>query len=135
MLDKAQQLNTSAREVFEFIACCCSASGKSLVVDSNCSGGNRKVDGRNSSDIPGRSSGGPPSPTQGEKAAGVAEGSPSLAPDSSLSDNELKEGEALLLKIYRCTSAPTNSDDRTVRTRASANVHPGVRHRVEVQTG
>lgn len=51
----------------------------------------------------------------------------------SLSDEELNEGDALLFKIRRSTSAPTNPDDRALKPKARQSVHPGVRHRVEVQ--
>lgn len=44
---------------------------------------------------------------------------------------QLQEGEALLFKIRRATSAPTHADGKvpTLKTRNAG--HPGVRHRVE----
>lgn len=44
---------------------------------------------------------------------------------------ELQEGEALLYKIRRATSAPTDIDGGVIRPRSREPVHPGVRHRVE----
>lgn len=134
MLDKAQQLNTSAREVFEFTARCCSTtrslSGK------NGGGGNSSVGtlgGSNDASDTSKNSH-PSSPVKGGTAAGNkdAEGINNDVVTFSLSDGELHEGEALLFKIRRCTSAPTNPDDRAAKPRSMATVHPGVRHSVEV---
>lgn len=135
MLDKAQQLNTSAREVFEFTARCCSTSTK-------CHGGGNGGGGNGSVDTPGGSNDAgdsgensrPSSPIKGGTAAGTraAEGINNNVVTFSLSDGELNEGEALLFKIRRCTSGSTNPDDRAAKPKARTTVHPGVRHRVEV---
>lgn len=50
----------------------------------------------------------------------------------SLSAEELNEGVALLHKIRRFTSSPTNPDDRALKPAARQSVPLGVRHRVEV---
>ncbi|CAN0234177.1 unnamed protein product, partial [Scytosiphon promiscuus] len=130
MLDKAQQLNTSAREVFEFIASRCMTSNRTQSGGGDNSIGKSRVDARRSSDNAGDTRGGS-SPTPDDNASGVAEEALGLASRPPLSDDELKDGEALLLKICRSTSAPTNPDNRTVQPRARATVRPGVRHRVE----
>ena len=133
MLDKAQQLNTIAREVFEFTARCCSTTtkchggrnGDGGKIDVGTAGGSK--DGGNNGE-----SNHPASPVKGCTATDtrVADGINKNVVTFSLSDRELNEGEALLFKIRRCTSAPTNPDDRAPQPKATE--HPGVRHRVEV---
>lgn len=150
MLDKAQQLNTSAREVFEFTARCCSTASRGHGVGSSSGGGrsagssSRSVGTLGSEQILGdcSSGGGPPSsPVRGGTAAGAVAvaGERMTASDDvenfSLSDEGLNEGDALLFKIRRSTSAPTNPDDRALKPKARQSVHPGVRHRVEVCCG
>lgn len=146
MLDKAQRLNTSAREVFEFTARCCSTTSRGQGGGS--SGGNNSV-GSSSRSVgtPGGEKGlgdcssgssRPSSPVRGGTAAGAGavEGMiTSTIAKFSLSDEELNEGDALLFKIRRSTSALTNPDDRAVKPKARTTVHPGVRHRVEVRYG
>lgn len=133
MLDKAQQLNTIAREIFEFTARCCSNTTK-CYGGGNGNGGNGSVDAAGGSNKEGEKSENsrPSSPVKGCAAANIrgAEGSNNNVVTFSLSNEELNEGEALLFKIRRCTSALTNPDDRTPQPKAT--VHPGVRHRVEV---
>lgn len=147
MLDKAQQLNTSAREVFEFTARCCSTASRSHGAGS--SGGGNISFGSNSHSagtpagekgVSDCSSGGsrPSSPIRGGSAAGAGtvEGViTNYIENFSLSDEELNEGDALLFKIRRSTSAPTNPDDRALKPKSRQSVHPGVRHRVEVCCG
>ena len=129
MLDKAQKLNTSAREVFEFTARCCSTATKGRG-GGNGGGGNGSLDTVGDNGENNHLS----SPFKDCAAAdtGSAEGINSNIVAFSLSDGQLTEGEALLLKIRRCTSAPSNPDDRAAKPKARATVHPGVRHRVEV---
>lgn len=136
MLDKAQQLNTSAREVFEFTARCCSITTKGHG-GGNGGGGNGRVDtpgGSNGAGDNGENSR-PSSPAKDSTAADTktAERINNNVVTFSLSDGELNEGEALLFKIRRCTSAPTNPDDRAAKPKARATLHPSVRHRIEVR--
>lgn len=119
MLDKAQQLNTSAREVFEFTARCCSTTTSRFH-----GGGNSSVDTRDGSNDNGGN---------GENSRPSSPVINNSVVPFSLSDGELNEGEALLFKIRRCTSAPTNPDDRATKPKSRSTVHPGVRHRVEVR--
>lgn len=126
MLEKAQQLNTSAREVFEFTARCCGSTSHGhhgsgnggWVNDAGDSGGNSR----------------PSSPVNGD-TVGTRTGDTitiNAAVTFSLSPGELSEGEALLFKIRRCTSAPRTPDDQASTPKARTTIHPGVRHRVEV---
>ena len=138
MLDKAQHLNTTAREVFEFTSRCCRVTGRSHGIGggSSCGGGSTRADTPGSENDAGdtEQSGRRSSPSKGVTAAGavgVEEIATSVV-SFPLSDEELNEGDALLVKIRRCTSAPTNPDDRASKPRSRATVHPGVRHRVEV---
>ncbi|CAM9356030.1 unnamed protein product [Ectocarpus sp. 4 AP-2014] len=128
MLDKAQQLNVSSREVFEFTARCCSTT-------SRC----RSGDGGGESSSSVRCSSSPSSVAGGDTTAGA--GAAASAGDDKKMDNdvagfslsveELHEGEALLVKVRRSTSAPTNPHDGSAKPKSRMAVHLGVRHRVE----
>ncbi|CAB1108970.1 unnamed protein product [Ectocarpus sp. CCAP 1310/34] len=129
MLDKAQQLNMSAREVFEFTARCCSTTSRCR------SGGGGG--GESSSSV--RCSSSPCSVAGGGTTAGA--GAAASAGDDKKMDNdvtgfplsveELNEGEALLVRVRRSTSAPANPHDGSAKPKSRMAVHLGVRHRVE----
>ncbi len=140
MLDKAQHLNTRAREVFEFTARCCRTTARCHGIGSGNSGGGSSSSRANTPGSENNAGGSvrssrPSSPTKNDTAAGVVavEEIGSDVVKFSLSEEELNEGDALLVKIRRCTSAPTNPDDRATKPKSRATVHPGVRHRVEVR--
>lgn len=142
MLDKAQDLNTRAREVFEFTARCCRTTTRCYGIGSGDSGeGSCSSSSRAKTPGSGDNAGGSvrssrlSSPIKRDTAAGAVavEDIGSSVVKFSLSEEELNEGDALLVKIRRCTSAPTNPDDRATKPKSRATVHPGVRHRVEVR--
>lgn len=130
MLDKAQQLNMSAREVFEFTARCCSTTSRCRSGDG---GGGESSSSVRCSSSPSSAVGG--GTTAGAGAAASAGDDKKMDNDVtgfSLSVEELNEGAALLVKVRRSTSAPANPDDRSAKPKSRMAVHLGVRHRVEV---
>ncbi|CAM9432817.1 unnamed protein product [Ectocarpus fasciculatus] len=128
MLDKAQQLNMTAREVFEFTARCCSTSSRCRSGD----GGGESSSGVRCSSSPSSAAGGGATASAGAAAsAGAHNEMGNDVAGFSMSVEELNEGEALLVKIRRSTSAPANPDDRSAKPKSRMTVHLGVRHRVE----
>ncbi|CAM9347008.1 unnamed protein product [Ectocarpus sp. 12 AP-2014] len=128
LLDKAQQLNMSAREVFEFTARCCSTTNRCRSGDG---GGESSSSVRCSSSRSSVVGGGTTAGAGAAASAGDDKKMDNDVTEFSLSVEELNEGEALLVKVRRSTSASANPHDRSAKPKSKMAVHLGVRHRVE----